>query len=158
MRLKPIQVIDYAIAFWLVLFMVSLFWLQGCSVPRCPDPAPAPPPGVADHLRSIGSSFLTWGAISLGLGVVLRIVLAVGSTGLLGPFVAILSRFGGAISLAASSGAVAVAVGAAFTWLADYLWATVLACLLAGVAWAWYHRRDIRRWLVRLSASGKVKD
>jgi hypothetical protein len=138
----------------IICLIVWTMVLTGCDY-RCPDPQPQPAPGVCDQLRSLGAGFLLYGGIGFGVGVVLRIVLFVGAFGVLGPIVAFLSRFGGIIAILASGGAVAVAVGAAFTWLAEYLWAVVLACVLAGLAWAWWHRAGIRRWLDRRAALGE---
>lgn len=137
----------------MLLFGIYLICLAlaGCSEARS-LPEPAPEPSVADQLRALGATFLWSGGIALGLGVILRVVAAVAGFGaFLGPAGAAIgwiARIGAPfIGLAAVGGALSIGVGAAFTWLADYLWAVVLACLAACLAGAVYYWPRIRAWL-----------
>jgi hypothetical protein len=114
--------------------------------PFNPGDLPSPPgPTPPSRLAEIGDAVLTWGGIALALGAVLSLVgLAskwfplgwVGSV-LTSPILAPLTR------LATSLGGCGVIVGAALSWLSAWLWAVVLACVLAGAGAAIYHRRGI---------------
>lgn len=121
--------------------------LSGCGEPRPLEQVPAQEPGVGDQLRELGSLFLFWGGIALGLGVIARIALSVAVPAAVS--VLIPGIVPGIASLVAQGGAASVACGAAFTWLADYLWLMALACLLTGLAWAYLHRTKLRSWLAK---------
>ena len=129
-----------------LLAIIVAMGMASCGGSERPlTPVPAPAPGVGDQLRSLGSVFLWWGGIVLGLGVVARVALWIAIPA---SITALLPGcIGGICALVAEGGAVAVACGAAFTWLADYLWLVVLACLLSAGGWAWLHRARVRRWL-----------
>jgi len=140
---------------WLALFGIlwTILALTGCDGLRSPDPTPVPEPSIADQIRSLGSGFLFYGGIAAGLGAIIAAIFWIGGVGILGPVIGLLSRIPFIAQVApviATGGACAVAIGAAFTWLADNLWLVVLAAIISLVAWAYCHRRSIRRWVDRL--------
>lgn len=148
------------LAAMIVALALAILALVGCGEAR-PPAAPVTPPSVADQLRELGASFLTWGGISLGLGLVFRlIVFAAGFLTLVGPFGAAIAWVAKAVApfvgLTAIGGLAALSTGAAFTWLADYLWAVVLACFLTAVAGAVYYWPRIRVWIPSRSPPDKV--
>lgn len=112
-----------------------------------------PRPGPSDILREIGNTMLRLGAWVGGIGSIVLLIAALGLGGslLALPFVLPVVR------LAASLGTASVVVGAAMSWLAAYLWAVVLVCVLAAAGVAWFHRKGlIRAWRKAVSPFSKV--
>jgi len=115
--------------------------------PAYQPPAPPKPPGPspAERLRQLGDRILVWGGIAAAVGAALLLVGAAGRFLPLGwvgsliasPVVSPLAR------LAASLGGASVAIGAAMSWLADWLWLVVLVCAMASAVVAWVHRRGL---------------
>jgi hypothetical protein len=145
----------HAIAWTIFLFIaVCLLWLAGCGEVRSQPPVE---PSVADQLRGIGSSFLGLGGITLGLGVLIRLL------GFAAPiffpalgFIAT-PVIAGLANLAIATGGSAVVTGASFTWLADYFWAVIVACVATGLALGWYYWPRIRNLIrARLNARQKA--
>jgi hypothetical protein len=141
------------IQYGLFLFgvIVVLLALAGCSEVRS-SPAPAPLPSVADEIRELGYTFLRWGGLILGLGMVVRAVLwAAGIfafSGFAGVAVAWIAKYlAPFVGLGAVCGGASVAFGASCVWMADYLWAVVGAGVIAAVALAVYYWPRIRRWI-----------
>jgi hypothetical protein len=129
--------------------------------PAYQPPAPPKPPGPspAERLRQLGDRVLVWGGIAAAIGAALLLVgvagrfLPLGWVGSLvaSPVVAPLAR------LAASLGGASVAIGAAMSWLADWLWLVVLVGVLTGVVVAWFHRRGLAAaWRKILAVKGRV--
>lgn len=140
--------IDILVSIFLgIIVLTAIIFLVGCGEPRPLEPVPAPEPGVGDQLRELGSLFLFWGGIALGLGIIARIALSVAVPAALTALIP--GIVPGTASLVAQGGAASVACGAAFTWLADYLWLVVLACLATGLAWAYLHRDKLRGWMAK---------
>jgi hypothetical protein len=145
---------DFLTAVFLaVLVLFTIVMMVGCGEPRPLEPVPAPEPGVGDQLRELGSLFLFWGGIALGLGIIARIALSVAVPAALTALIP--GIVPGIASLVAQGGAASVACGAAFTWLADYLWLVVLACIATGLAWAYLHRAKLRSWMVKWQSQTK---
>lgn len=121
--------------------------LVGCtSRPLGVDPEPAPGPG--SDLIAMGRTFIWIGGIAFVVGVAVRIALAIGAVN---PATALISRIPGISWLAgniAEAGAVAVASGICFIWLGNNLWVLIAALVLAALAWAYYRRGTIQRWLL----------
>lgn len=145
---------DIITAWFLACLVVfTIVMLLGCGEPRPLEPVPAPAPGVGDQLRELGEIFLFWGGITLGFGIIARIALSVAVPAAIA---AIIPGFvPGIASLVAQGGAASVACGAAFTWLADYLWLVVLACFITGLAWAYLHRVKLRSWMAKWKSQSK---
>jgi hypothetical protein len=137
-----------------LLLILSLI-LIGCGESRPLEPVPAPAPGVGDQLRELGSIFLWWGGIVLGIGVIARIILALAVPAAIAAFIP--GVVPAIATIIAEAGAVSIACGASFTWLADYLWMVVISCVLAGGAWAYLHRHSIRNWLNKHVVDKKEK-
>ena len=85
------------------------------------------------------------------VGVAARFALAFS---FLNPLAALLSRLPGVSGIAtgiAELGAVSVACGLAFAWLGQNPWLMVAASAAALVAWGWYRRAVLLRWVSRWS-------
>jgi hypothetical protein len=114
--------------------------------PRYEAPPP-PPPSPADRLRKLGDHVLWWGGLAAAIGAALLAVgflarwVPMGWIGwlLTSPIVSPIAR------LAASLGSASVVIGAAMSWLADWLWAIVLAGVVGLAIVAIVHRNDIRK-------------
>ncbi len=145
--------------FLLLAVCAAVIALSGCGEARTPV-KPVPPPSVADQIRAIGSTFLRYGGLVLGLGMVLRGVVWVASlgwiTGVAGAAAGWIARvLGPFVGLGAVAGGLAVAFGACCVWMADYLPVVVCAGVAACVALAVYYWPRIRRWLPARSPTGK---
>jgi hypothetical protein len=119
--------------------------IQADPPPYEPPVEPEPKPDPSAWLRELGGQVLWWGGICAAVGLAL---VGVGIAGrflplgwiaqlVAGPIIAPVAR------VAASLGSCSIVVGAAMTWLAAWLWAVVLACVLAAAGWAWWHRKDL---------------
>lgn len=110
-----------------------------------PAPPKQPGPTPAERLRQLGDRILVWGGIAAAVGAALLLVCVAGRFLPLGwvgsllasPVVAPLAR------AAASLGGASVAIGAAMSWMADWLWLVVLVCFLAAGVVIYVHRRAI---------------
>ena len=134
-----------------IVLAVLCFSLSGCGEARCPI-KPVPPTSVADQIRAIGTTFLRYGGLILGLGMVLRGVVWVASlgwiTGVAGTAAAWVARvLGPFVGLGAVAGGLSVAFGACCVWMADYLAVVICAGIAACVALAVYYWPRIRRWI-----------
>ncbi len=159
---QPSDEDKHAIAWTICLFIaVCLLWLAGCGEAR-PPVEPVPPPTVADEIRELGYTFLRYGGLVLGLGMVLRGVVWVASlgwiTGVAGSAAAWVARvLGPFVGLGAVAGGLSVAFGACCVWMADYIAVVVCAGIAACVALGWYYWPRIRNLIrARINARQKV--
>lgn len=157
MNLKTIRFITISLV--IITIALALCACGGSGV-RSPEPQPIPPPSVADQIRDIGSTFLRYGGLVLGLGMVIRGVVWIASlgwiTGTAGSIVGWVARIlGPCVGLGAVAGGLSVAFGACCVWMADYLPIVVCAGLAACVALAVYYWPRIRRWIPARSPSLK---
>jgi len=139
------------IAVIIIALAIAAALLASCGEARSPVPIPSPP-SVADQIRSLGTAFLRYGGLILGLGMVLRGVVWAATfltfTGLAGRIVSGIVQFiGPFVGLGAVAGGLSVAFGACCVWMADYLPVAVGAGIAACVALAVYYWPRIRRWL-----------
>ena len=153
------QAIAWAI--FLLAVVSAIVLLAGCGEAR-PPVEPVPPPSVADEVREIGYTFLRYGGLILGLGMVVRAVLwAAGIftfSGFAGVAVAwVVKYLAPFVGLGAVCGGASVAFGACCVWMADYLWVVICSGVIACVAVAWYYWPRIRNLIrARLDARQKV--
>lgn len=136
-------------AITLVLLMLCLMviaLLSGCfSEPRGPlPPESAAEVGLKAQLESIGGWFVYIGLLAFGLGLVARLAGTV--------FVPVLAPFASIFGDIAECGIVAALVGGLLVWLSANFWVLLVACILAALAWAWWRRAAIRRWVDRIKA------
>lgn len=133
--------IGFSVDEWGILLGAALIALvllmAGCKddIVRPLADAPGSKQGPGGDLINIGHVLLWAGAISSVAGLVLRFVLG---------------WFGGLGILIAEAGAISVAVGFFCVWLGRNTWAFWLSLVAAGLAWAWYRRASLRRWLDRM--------
>jgi hypothetical protein len=91
--------------------------------------------GLGQQLGSVGEQFTFWGLIASGVGLVCY-------------FIPALSPFRAFAAIVGEAGAGCAIFGGISVWLSENFWILVLACVLATLAWAYYRRNAIRRWLV----------
>lgn len=136
-----------------LLTLAIIILVAGCGAGvRSQPPIIPDPPSVADQIRSLGTTFLRYGGLVLGLGMVVRAVVWAATittfTGFAGAAVAWILKFlAPFVGLAAVGGGAAVAFGAACVWMADYLWIVVCAGIAACVACCVYYWPRIRSWI-----------
>ena len=131
----------------LLLCLMVVVLLSGCfSEPRGPvQPCEsAQVDGLKDQLGSVGEWFVCIGLLACGLGLVARFAAIL--------FVPSIARFVDLFGDIAELGFLAAIVGGLFVWLSTHFWVLVLACVLTALAWAWWRRAAIRRWLDRIKA------
>lgn len=149
---------------WMALLIAAMAFLTcaGCAGVRSPEPVVPVPPSVADQIRAIGTGFLRYGGLVLGMGMVLRGVVWVASlgwiTGVAGTAAAWIARvLGPFVGLGAVAGGLSVAFGACCVWMADYLVVVVCAGIAASVALVVYYWPRVRRWIPARSPSRSDK-
>jgi len=122
----------------ILTFLALTLLLGGCTRGSLPA-EPAGPQGLATQLGTIGDQFILWGVIASGLGLICY-------------FIPVLLPFRGISLIVGEAGTGCWIFGGISVWLSENFWFLFLACVLAGLAWIYYRRADIRRWFV----SGKA--
>lgn len=127
------------LALTLVLLALALSGCSTFSRGSLPEQA-APGHGLGTQLASVGGYFTWVGLVVAGLALVACCI------PILAPFrpsLIVVGEFAGGSAL----------VGGFFVWLADNIWLVVVSCVLTALAYAWYRRAWLRRWLDRFKAS-----
>jgi hypothetical protein len=126
---------------YLILILVCVF-IVGCDGSR--GSLPAGHLSAGEQIANIGFWFIVYGTLVAGLAVALRIAVGLGAAAFLGPFARFIPTSLLA-SIAETAGIIAI-TGAALQWIGEHFWIVTIACVLAGLAYVWWHRTDLRRW------------
>ena len=126
----------------LCIIALAVFALVGCNDARSLPPGAHENSdgtisyGLSAQLAEVGGYFTWAGCIVAGLAVLACIF------PLARPIAFIAGEIGTGSAL----------IGGLFVWLSENIWLVVLSCFVAALAWAWYRRAWLRRWLDRFKA------
>lgn len=150
------------------IILLAVLCLAGCFGGRIDtqEQGSKSPIGLGADLIALGGHLVFWGGLVFAAALVIRLVLAIGS---FGKFLAWIPGYGtalglvatlgelpgltGIVGLALSCGGASFIVGEVFCYLGTYIVLVVLACIATGLAVAWFHHADLRRWLDRRSTA-----